>query len=106
MPTKIHCDLNGGIGLRTIKWWCQMMRQSGSIKLSGPADDPCFSRTKGNIQKVEHHLRQKKRVLAEDRSMKRWCFRQKCLANNEKRLGLRPHKIVIEPLLSNDQKIK
>ena len=61
-PTKIHRDLNGGIGLRTIERWCQMIRQSGSIKLSSPPGGPRFARTKRNIQKVKHRLRRKKRV--------------------------------------------
>ena len=50
--TKIHRDFNGAIGLRTIERWCQ----SGSIKLSSPPDGPRFTRTKGNIEKVKHHL--------------------------------------------------
>ena len=32
--TKVFRDLNGGVGLTTIKNWCQMIRQFGSIKLS------------------------------------------------------------------------
>ena len=74
-PTKIHRDLNGGIGLRTIKRWCQMIRQSGSIKLSSPPGGPRFARTKGNIQKIKHRLRRKKRVSARKLSMERWYFR-------------------------------
>ena len=35
-PTKIYHDFNGGIGLRTIERWCQMIRRSGSITLSSP----------------------------------------------------------------------
>ena len=31
-PTKISRDLNGGIGLRTIERWRQMIRGSGSVK--------------------------------------------------------------------------
>ena len=54
--TKIHRDLNGVIGLRTIDWWCQMIRRSGSIKLSSPPDGSRFTRTKVNIQKVKHRL--------------------------------------------------
>ena len=61
-PTKIHGDLNGGIGLRTIKRWCQRIRQSGSIKSSSAPGSPRFARTKGNIQKVKHRLRRKKSV--------------------------------------------
>ena len=64
-PTKIHRDLNGGIGLRTIKRWCQMIRRSGSVKLSSPPGGPRFARTKGNIQKVKHRLRRKKRCQLE-----------------------------------------
>ena len=68
-PTKIHRDLNGGTGLRTIKRWCQMIRQSGSIKLSSTPGDPRFARTKGNIQKVKHRSRPKKRASARKLSM-------------------------------------
>ena len=67
--TKIHRDLNGGIGLRTIKRWCQRIRQSGSIKLSSPPGGPRFARANGNIQKVKHRLRRKKRVSAPKLSM-------------------------------------
>ena len=59
--TKIHRDLNGRIGLRTIERWCQMIRQSGSIKLSSPPGGQRFARTKGNIQKVKYRLRRKKK---------------------------------------------
>ena len=51
--TKIHLDLNGGIGLRTIERWCQMIRQSGSIKVSSPPDGQRFATTKGNCQKIK-----------------------------------------------------
>ena len=50
-PTKICRDLNGGIDLRTIKRWCYMIRQSGSITLSSPPGYSCFIRTKENIFK-------------------------------------------------------
>ncbi|CAF3919686.1 unnamed protein product [Rotaria magnacalcarata] len=50
-PTKNFRDLNGGIGLRTVKRWCQMILQSGSITLSSPPSCPRLTRTKGNIRK-------------------------------------------------------
>ncbi|CAF1226898.1 unnamed protein product [Rotaria magnacalcarata] len=50
-PTKNFRDLNGGIGLRTIKRRCQMILQSGSITLSSPPGCPCLARTKGNLRK-------------------------------------------------------
>ena len=84
-PTKIHRDSNGGIGLTIIERWCQRIRQFGSIKLLSPPGGPRFARTKGNIQKVKHHLRRKKRVSARKLSMERRYFQEKCSANNEKR---------------------
>ena len=63
-PTEIHRDLNDGIGIRTIKQWCQMIRQPGSISLSTPSDCPRFVRMKSNIQKVKHRLHRKEEVSA------------------------------------------
>jgi transposase len=59
-PTQIYHDLNGGVGLRTIERWCQMIRRSGSIELSSPPGFPRLVRTKENIQKVKYRLRRKK----------------------------------------------
>ena len=57
-PTKIYHDLSGAIGLRTIKWWCQMIRQIDTISLSSPAGCARLVRTKTNIKKVKNRLRQ------------------------------------------------
>ena len=46
-PIKIHRNLNGGIGLRTIKRWCQMIRQFGSINLSSPPGNSRFAKNDG-----------------------------------------------------------
>ncbi|CAF3760617.1 unnamed protein product [Rotaria socialis] len=70
-PKQIYHDLNGGLGLRTIERWCQMIRRSGTITLSKPPGGPRLVRTRENIQK-----------------------------------GYIPIKKVIEPLLSDDQKLK
>ena len=104
--TKIDRHLNGGIGLRTIKRWCQMIHQPDSIKLSSPSGGPCFARTKGSIQKVKHRLRRKKRVSTRKLSMDLSIFYRSVRRIMKNDLGLRPYKKVIEPLLSNDQKIK
>ena len=63
-PTEIHRSLNDGIGLRTIKRWSEMIRQSDSTPLSTPSGCPRFVGTKGNIEKVTYCLRRKKRVSA------------------------------------------
>ena len=54
---KIYRDLDDAIGLRIIKRWCQMIRQSGFIKISSPPGCPRLVRTKANILKVKHRLR-------------------------------------------------
>ena len=104
--TKIHRHLNSGIGLKTIKRWCQMIRHSGSIKLSSSLGNPRFATTKGNIQKVKHRLHRKKRVSAQKLSMDLRISERSVLRTMKNDLGLRPYKKVIESLLSNDQKIK
>ncbi|CAM4772621.1 unnamed protein product [Rotaria magnacalcarata] len=51
-PTKFFRDLSGGVGLATIKRWCQMIRQYGSIELSSPPGRPRIARTSENIRKI------------------------------------------------------
>ena len=89
-----------------IERWCQMIRRSGSVKLSSPPGGPRFAKTKGNIQKIKHRLRRKKRVSARKLSMELDISEKSVRRIMKKDLGLRPYKKVIEPLLSNDQKIK
>lgn len=83
-----------------------MIRRTGSINLLTPPGRSRTVRTKGNIQKVKNRLRRKNGVSARklsieldisDRSVRR------ILKDN---LGLRPYKKIIEPALSDDQKIK
>ncbi|CAF2091845.1 unnamed protein product [Rotaria magnacalcarata] len=61
-PTKIFRDLNDSLGLTTIKRWCKMIRDTGSIQLSKSPGGPRFARTSKKIQKVKHKLNQKKMV--------------------------------------------
>ena len=80
-PKQIYHHLNGGLGLRTIERWCQMIRRSGTITLSKPLGGPRLTRTKKNIQKVKSRLHRNKRCQLE----KYRHIRKKCSANNEKR---------------------
>ena len=47
-PTKIFRNLNGAVGLRTLKRWCRMLRDTGSIELS---NSPRRSEPKEQSQK-------------------------------------------------------
>ena len=58
-PTKIYHHLSSAIGLRTIKRWCHMIRQTGTITLPSSPDCLPSVRTKANVEKVKDCLRQK-----------------------------------------------
>ncbi|CAF5217914.1 unnamed protein product [Rotaria magnacalcarata] len=53
--SKIFNDLNGLFSYRTIRRWCTMIRERGSIDLSHPPGRPPIVRTKAMIRKVKHH---------------------------------------------------
>ena len=105
-PTKICRDLNSGISLATVKRWCQMIPRTGSIELSGAHGCPRMIRTKENIQKVKNRLRRKKGVSARKLSMELSISATSVRRILKIDLGLKPYKKVIEPSLSDDQKIK
>lgn len=105
-PTKIFHDLNGALSLSTIKRWCKMAEETGSIDLAKPPGRPRTIRTKGAIKKVKQRLQSRKKVstrkLAIDLSMSRTSI-QRILKSD---LGLRAYKKIIEPRLTDEQKIK
>ncbi|CAF1628032.1 unnamed protein product [Rotaria magnacalcarata] len=105
-PTKISHDLNGGISLATVKRWCQMIRRTRSIELPGTHGGPRIIRTKENILKVKNRLRRKKRVSARKLSMELGISATSIRRILKIDLGLKPYKKIIEPSLSDDQKIK
>ena len=60
--TKILEDLNWFVSSRTIRRWCQMVRETGSISSSHSPGRPRIIRTKGMTQKVKNRMKRKKRV--------------------------------------------
>ena len=105
-PTKTCRDLNGGISLVTIKRWCQMIRRTGSIELSATHNGPRIVRTKENILKVKNRLRRKTGVSARKLSIELGISATSVRRILKIDLGLKPYKKIIEPSLSDDQKIK
>ena len=83
-----------------------MIRQSGSITLSTPPSCPRFIRTKSNIQKVKYRLRRKKRISVRKLSMELGISNRSVRRMMKNDIGVNSYKIVIEPLLFDDQKIK
>ena len=50
-PTKIFRDLNGTLGLTTIKRCCKMIDETGVLNLTSPPGPPRTVRTKDAIKK-------------------------------------------------------
>ena len=105
-PTKIFRDLNGAMGLRTLKRWCIMLRDTDSIELSSSPGRPRIVRTKGTITKVKNRLQQNKsisaRKLAKEFNISRRSI-QRILRND---LGLFAYKKIREPKLTDEHKDK
>lgn len=104
-PTEIFRDLNGVLGLTTIKRWCKMIDETGFINLTTPPGPPRTVRTEGAIKKVKKKLEKGKvstRKLALDLGMSRRSA-QRILQND---LGCRSYKCLIEPALTEEHKEK
>ena len=104
-PTQIFRDLNGSLGLATIKRGCKMIRKTGSIQLSTPPGGPRFARTSKTIQKVKHKLNQQMvsvRSLAKDYSISK-SSAHRILKDN---LKLCAYKMRIEPKFTEEHKNK
>ncbi len=103
-PTKIFHDLNGSLGLNTIKRWCKIICDTGSIQLSTSPSAPRFARTSKTIEKVKHKLDQKK--IASARRLAKEYGISKSSAHRilTEDLELHAYKMIIEPKLTEEQK--
>ena len=104
-PTRTFRDLNGCLGLSTIKKWCKMIRDTGSTQLSTPSGDLRFARSSETIQEVKHKLSQKMmsaRSLAKEYNISRSSAH--CILTED--LKFHAYKVTIEPRRNNEQKDK
>ena len=62
--TKIFEDLNGFVSSPTVRWWCKMVRETGTINLSHSLGRPRTIRTKGMIQKVKKRMKGKRKRVS------------------------------------------
>jgi hypothetical protein len=105
-PTKIFRDLNGSLGLNTIKRWCKMIRDTGSIQLSTSPGAPRLARTSKTIQKVKHQLDQRKVVSVRRVAKKYGISKSSAHRLLTEDLRLHAYKMTIEPKLTEEQKTK
>lgn len=105
-PTKIFRDLNGGLSLKTVRRWCKMIDDTGSINLCSPAGRPRLIRTASTIQKVKNRIHGKVRVSARklSRELKIWRTSIQRILKDD--LGYYPYKRIVQPLLTDAHKAK
>ena len=60
--TKICRDLSGGFGLETIKRWCKMRGQTGSINIDHPRGCSRIVRTSSIIDTVKNQMKGRRRI--------------------------------------------
>ena len=101
-PTKIYHHLSSAIGLRTIKRWCQ----TGTINLSSSPDCPHLVRTKANINRVKDCSGRKSRVSARKIATELNISRISVWRILKNDIGLRSYNKIMEPSLSDDQRVK
>ena len=105
-PSEIFQHLNGTVSLITIKRWCKMVRETGTIQLSKSPGRPRTVRTKESIRKVKARLNRKRKVsirkLIHELDISYGSVRR--ILKND--LRLRPYKMVVEPLLTDEHKEK
>ena len=70
-PSDIFRHLNGAVCLRTVKRWCKMIRETGSINLSTSPGRPRTARTKESIRKVKDRLRRPRKKNEEETAANR-----------------------------------
>ena len=61
-PSEISQRLNGTVGLITIKCWCKIVRETGTIQLSKSPGRLRTVRTKESIRKMKTRLNRKRKV--------------------------------------------
>ena len=65
-PKKIFEDLNDIMSYPTVKRWCKMIREAGTIDLSKPSVCHGTVRMKAPMQKIKRKSKGGKRFLAEN----------------------------------------
>ena len=105
-PSDIFQHLNGALCLRTVKRWCKMIRETGSIELSTSPGRARTIRTKESLQKVKNRLNRKKKVTSRKLAVELNISRTSVRRILKEDLHLRSYKKIVEPLLTDEHKEK
>ena len=83
-----------------------MIRQIGTISLSSLPGFPRLVRTKANIEKVKDRLHRKSQISARKIVTELDILRSSVRRILKNDIGLRPYKKIMEPSLSDDQRVE
>ena len=97
--TKNFRDLNGEICLKTIKRWCKMIDQIGSVNIGYPTGCSNIVRTPSTIEKVKSRMKRRGR-LSKELKISHISI-QRILKDD---LGYFPYKVIIKPFLTDAHK--
>jgi hypothetical protein len=105
-PKKIFSDLDGAVSYRSIERWCRMVRETGVIDLLHPPGRQRTIRTKSAIQKVKRKLKNRKAVSCRKLALEMHMSSASAYRILKDDLQLRAYKKLVEPLLSDEHKVK
>ena len=101
---KIYDDLNGTVGLRTIKRWYKLFRETGLVDLKRPPGRPRTIRTKAVIQKVKRKMNRKIPPSAAKLAVKMNLSETTVRRVLKTDLKLKPYKKIVQSLLTDQHK--
>ena len=104
IPKKIFQDLNGAVSYRTVKRWCQMIRETGAIDLSKPSACHRTVRTKAAIQRIKRKSKGGKRISWRKLALEIDMSFSSAYRILRKDLKMKPYKKTVEPLVKDEHK--
>lgn len=99
-PLEIYQALEGVLSLATIKRWCKMIMENGSIELKKPPGRKKDAKTVRAIQTVKRLVKGKERVTIRKLAAKTGISFGSAQSILKKNLQLKPYKIRKQPLLT------
>lgn len=105
-PLTIFQELEGEISLKTIRRWCKMIGETGSIDLRTSSGRKRTARSKENVRTVKRLLKGKKKMTVRKLAEKLEISYGSAQTILAKDLKLKPYKKRVVPNLSVEQKRK
>jgi transposase len=103
---KICRDLDVLIGYRTIRRWCKMISETGSINLSSSTGRVRTARSKAAIRKGKSHVKREKPLSARRIALELEISERSVRRILRDDLHLKPYEKIVEPLITDAHRAK